>query len=64
MNDELHKFICKDCMNRHICKYCEEYEAFLDGPAKEAFDIMPDFLEMQVNCKYRTSIYGTVYSIL
>lgn len=47
--------ICQDCIHSRVCRFKEEYKKFLDEPAKEAFDSMPDFLDMHVTCKHRST---------
>ena len=42
---------CKDCFHKEVCRYKEEYEIFLNETLNEAFDLMPKFCNMHVDCK-------------
>ena len=46
------KLSCGDCIHRMVCTNKEEYAIFLDETMREPFDLMPDFLDMHVSCKY------------
>ena len=46
------KLSCGDCIHWMVCNNKEEYAIFLDETMKEVFDLMPDFLDMHVSCKY------------
>lgn len=53
------KLSCGDCIHRMVCNNKEEYAMFLDETMKEPFDLMPDFLDMHVSCKYFHKDYPT-----
>ena len=46
------KISCVSCVYNAVCKYMEEYVIFFDETMKEPFDLMPDFLDIYVCCKY------------
>lgn len=48
------KMSCANCAHCATCKYTEEYVIFLDETMKEPFDLMPDFLDIYIHCKYYT----------
>ena len=50
---------CKDCIHRMVCNNKEKYAIFLDEMMKEPFDLMPDFLDMRISCKYFRKDYPT-----
>lgn len=53
------KLNCGDCIHRMVCSNKEEYAIFLDETMREPFDLMPDFLDMHVSCKYFLKDYPT-----
>ena len=50
---------CKHCMHRMVCSNKEKYAIFLDETMRKPFDLMPDFLDMYVSCKYFREDYLT-----
>ena len=46
------KLSCENCIHRMVCNNKEEYAIFLDETMNEPFDLMPDFLNMHISCKY------------
>ena len=53
------KLSCGDCIHRMVCSNKEEYAIFLDETMRGPFDLMPDFLDMHVSCKYFREDYPT-----
>lgn len=53
------KLNCGDCIHRMVCNIKEEYAIFLGETMREPFDLMPDFLDMHVSCKYFHKDYPT-----
>lgn len=53
------KLSCENCIHRLVCNNKEEYAIFLDETMKEPFDLMPDFLDMRISCKYFRENYPT-----
>ena len=49
---------CKDCIHKGVCRYKEEYEIFLNETLKDAFDMMPKFCDMHVDCKLFVPVKG------
>ena len=46
---------CENCSHSACCKFKDSYKKFMNGPAKELFENMPDVLEIYIHCKYRRS---------
>lgn len=53
------KLSCENCIHRMVCNNKEEYAIFLDETMREPFDLMPDFLDMHISCKYFRKDYPT-----
>ena len=49
---------CKDCFHKEVCRYKEEYETFLNETLKDAFDMMPKFCDIHVDCKHAYTSSG------
>lgn len=52
---------CERCDHYRTCRYKEDYEIFLDETLKEPFDLMPDFLDMYVRCKFFSEDWDDYY---
>lgn len=53
---------CKDCIHKGVCRYKEEYEIFLNETEtlRDAFDMMPKFCDMHVDCKMFIPVQGII----
>ena len=51
---------CENCIHRMVCNNKEEYAIFLDETMNEPFDLMPNFLDMHISCKYFCENYTTL----
>lgn len=52
---------CERCDHSRTCRYKEEYEIFLDETLKELFDLMPDFLDVYIRCKFFSEDWDDYY---
>lgn len=51
--------LCTSCIHSRVCQFKEDYKKFLDKPLKDAFDAMPQFLDIHVKCKYHWGVDQT-----
>lgn len=45
--------ICCNCVHSKVCRYKIDYKSFIEEPTQRGIGVIPDFLNVQITCKFQ-----------